>query len=102
MRPVLKRVAWPVLAPAGYKDVVSNRPATERVGHQGETMRIKLVPLLLLLPLALTARPAVAQTEAALRAYFEGKSITVKVEMPGSDDGVDVYPGKPQPIDFRK
>ena len=65
-------------------------------------MRIKLVPLLLLLLLALTAHPAVAQTEAALRAYFEGKNITVKVEMPGSDDGVDVYPGKPQPIDFRK
>src|SRR5688572_3994013 len=62
-------------------------------------MRIQLVPLLLL---GLSARPAVAQTEAALRAYFEGKSVTVNVEMPGSDDGVDVYPAKSQPIDFRK
>src|SRR5688572_25666640 len=61
-------------------------------------MRIQLVPLLLL---GLSARPAVAQTEAALRAYFEGKSVTVSLEMPGSDDGVDVYPGKSQPIDFR-
>ena len=62
-------------------------------------MRIQLVPLLLL---GLSARPAVAQTEAALRAYFEGKSVTVNVEMPGSDDGVDVYPARSQPIDFRK
>ena len=62
-------------------------------------MRIQFVPLLLL---GLSARPAVAQTEAALRAYFEGKSVTVNVEMPGSDDGVDVYPAKSQPIDFRK
>ena len=62
-------------------------------------MRIQLVPLLLL---ALSARPAVAQTEAGLRAYFEGKSIKVNMEMPGSDDGVDVYPVKSQPIDFRQ
>ncbi len=62
-------------------------------------MRIKLVPLFLL---SLSARPAVAQTEDALRNYFEGKSVTVKMEMPGSQDGVDVYPGRPQPIDFRK
>ena len=62
-------------------------------------MRIQLIPLLLL---GLSLRPAVAQTEGALRAYFEGKSVTVNVEMPGSDDGVDVYPAKSQPIDFRK
>jgi hypothetical protein len=62
-------------------------------------MRIQLVPLLLL---ALSAHPAVAQTEAALRAYFEGKSIRVNMEMPGSDDGVDVFPVKSQPIDFRQ
>src|SRR5690606_41919237 len=31
-----------------------------------------------------------------------GKSVVVKLEMPGSEDGVDVYPGTSQPIDFPK
>lgn len=50
--------------------------------------------------LALTARPAEAQSEEQLRGFFEGKSVVARMEMPGSDDGVDVYPGSAQPIDF--
>lgn len=43
---------------------------------------------------------AQAQSEDALRRYFEGKSVVVKLEMPGTEDGVDVYPGTSQPVNF--
>ena len=62
-------------------------------------MRTKLVPLFLI---ALSARSAAAQSESSLRHFFEGKSVTINVEMPGSEDGVDVYPGRSQPVDYRK
>jgi hypothetical protein len=54
-----------------------------------------LVLVALLLP-----RFAHAQSEAALREYFEGRTVTVKIAMPGTEDGVDVYPGTAKPIDF--
>ena len=50
---------------------------------------------LLLLPLR-----AEAQTEAALREYFEGKSVTLKLAMPGTEAGVDIYPADPKPLDY--
>jgi hypothetical protein len=42
----------------------------------------------------------VAQSEDRLRAFFEGKTVRLKLDMPGSSEGVDVYPGGAQPIDF--
>jgi len=33
-----------------------------------------------------------AQSEAALREFFEGQTVTLKMAMPGAEDGVDVYP----------
>jgi hypothetical protein len=58
--------------------------------------------LLYLLLLATTAAPAVlaAQSEAALKEYFEGKTVKVKVAMPGTEDGVDIYPGTAKPLDY--
>jgi hypothetical protein len=53
-----------------------------------------------LLFLAALARPALAQSEEQLRAFFEGKNVVVRIEMPGTEDGVDVYPGAVQPIVF--
>jgi hypothetical protein len=44
--------------------------------------------------------PVAAQSEEVLRRYFEGKSVVVKLEMPGSEDGVDVYPGTSMPVNF--
>ena len=38
---------------------------------------------------------AFAQNEAALRSVFEGTRITLKIDMPGAADGVDVRPGRP-------
>jgi hypothetical protein len=57
---------------------------------------------LVLLALIAVARPASAQTEDQLRLFFEGKPVKVKIDMPGSDDGVDVFPGRTQPVDFPK
>jgi hypothetical protein len=57
-------------------------------------------PIRTLLLLSLTASPVLAQSEGQLRAFFEGKSVRVKLEMPGSSEGVDVYPGAAQPVDF--
>jgi hypothetical protein len=53
-----------------------------------------------LLALAAVARPAAAQSEEDLRAFFEGKTVVVKIEMPGTEAGVDVRPGAPQPVVF--
>jgi hypothetical protein len=41
-----------------------------------------------------------AQSEAALKEYFEGQTVAVKIAMPGTEDGVDVYPGTAKPLDF--
>jgi hypothetical protein len=41
-----------------------------------------------------------AQSEAALRDYFEGRTVKVKLAMPGTEDGVDIYPGTPKPLDY--
>ena len=57
-----------------------------------------LVPVLLA---ALTSRLA-AQSEAALKEYFEGKTVTSKLALPGTEDGVDVYPGTARPLDYPK
>ena len=53
-----------------------------------------------LLLLTLVARPALGQTEDILRAAFEGKTVRVKIEMPGAAQGVDLHPGTPRPMDF--
>jgi len=63
-------------------------------------MRATIV--LLLLAAAAAPSPAVAQSEDQLRTFFEGKTVRVKIEMPGTEDGVDVYPGTAHPIDFPK
>ena len=41
-----------------------------------------------------------AQSEAALKEYFEGKTVKVKIAMPGTEDGVDIYPGTAKPLDY--
>ncbi len=53
-----------------------------------------------LLLLAAAASPARGQTEDILRAAFEGKTVRVKIEMPGAAQGVDLHPGTPRPMDF--
>jgi hypothetical protein len=50
--------------------------------------------------LALTVAPLQAQSEAALKEYFEGKTVTPKLAMPGTEDGIDIYPGTARPMDY--
>jgi hypothetical protein len=54
----------------------------------------------LLLAAALFARPALAQSERQLRGYFEGKNVMVKLDMPGTEAGIDVRPDMPHPIHY--
>lgn len=53
------------------------------------------------LMLAVVSRGAVAQSEAALRAAFEGKTITLKLDMPATSQGVDLYPLEQEPLRYR-
>ena len=41
-----------------------------------------------------------AQSEAALKGYFEGRSVSLKIAMPGTENGVDLYPGTAKPLDY--
>ncbi len=62
-------------------------------------------PATLLPVIALLTAPAPtlhAQSEAALKEHFEGRTVRVKLAMPGTEDGVDVYPGTPRPLDFSR
>jgi hypothetical protein len=49
-----------------------------------------------------TASPAAAQNEAALKSYFEGRRVTVRLDMPGSADGVDVRADASRAVDFSR
>ncbi len=43
-----------------------------------------------------------AQNERALRQYFEGRLVTARIDMPGTEDGIDIYPASSQPLDYPK
>src|SRR5271168_554064 len=47
------------------------------------------------------ASSAGAQNPDALAPYFEGKQVVVKIDMPGTQKGVDIYPNRPQPLDAK-
>lgn len=53
-----------------------------------------------LLLLAFAAHPAPGQSEDVLRTAFEGKTVRLKIEMPGTSSGIDIHPGTPRPLDF--
>jgi hypothetical protein len=67
-------------------------------------MRLQWSATLAFAPVALAAvvRTASAQNEGALRAAFEGRAITLKVDMPATSQGIDVYPQEAMPVDFRE
>ncbi|AHG90111.1 hypothetical protein J421_2574 [Gemmatirosa kalamazoonensis] len=52
--------------------------------------------------LAAMARGAAAQNEAALRQAFEGRTVAVKIDMPATSQGVNVYPQDGMPLDYRE
>jgi hypothetical protein len=61
-------------------------------------IRPALVPIVLM---ALAA-PAAAQNEAALKSAFEGRRVTLRMDMPGAADGVDVQADAKRAIDLGK
>jgi hypothetical protein len=48
------------------------------------------------------AAPVAAQTEDALRSAFEGKRVTLRIDMPGTSDGVDVQGDARQALDYKE
>lgn len=62
------------------------------------------IPRLLLLTSAViaAATPALAQGpgEAELKDFFEGKSVRVRMDMPATQQGIDLYPDARRPINF--
>jgi len=71
-------------------------------GLRRASMRISILASMAAGALIAIARPLHAQTEAVLRQAFEGKVVAVKIDMPATQRGVDVYPLDPMPIDFRE
>ena len=65
-------------------------------------MRISIFPSMLAAAVMAVATPLQAQNEAMLRQAFEGKVVAVKIDMPATQQGVDVYPLDQIPIDFRE
>jgi hypothetical protein len=61
---------------------------------------MKIATILILCSLA--AAPLRAQSEERLRQFFEGRSVVVRIDMPASSSGVDVYPEKERPLDLGK
>lgn len=41
-----------------------------------------------------------AQSEGDLKQYFEGRNVTLKLDMPATKDGVNVYPEREQPLNY--
>jgi hypothetical protein len=58
--------------------------------------------LVALLALAAIVHQAGAQSEAALRRAFEGKTVTVRIDMPATSQGIDVNPLEADPVSFRE
>src|SRR5215510_10310656 len=52
--------------------------------------------------LLLSVPPVYGQGEAQLKAFFEGKTVRVKMDMPGSSDGVDVSPENKPEIEYKE
>jgi hypothetical protein len=60
-------------------------------------MRKSLVFVMVIIFAAVTAS---AQTEGDLKRYFEGRQVTLKIDMPATKDGVNVYPEREQPLNY--
>src|SRR4029078_5736944 len=88
----------PLKPAASLADTATNRP---RYGQLRSTRMIIAPPVpcapaaIFAVLCAAGAGPAAAQNEAVLKSFFEGKRLTLKIDMPGSSDGVDVR-GEPE------
>jgi len=65
-------------------------------------MNCSLILSIALLGCMLVSSPLYGQSESALKEFFEGKTVVVRIRMPGSYHGVDVYPKRAEPIDWKE
>lgn len=69
----------------------------------GEIIMKYLQNLLIIAAVILTAVSlTTAQTEEHLKRYFEGRRVEVKIDMPATKDGINVYPEKSRLIDYNR
>jgi hypothetical protein len=54
------------------------------------------------LALMFAAAPIAAQSEVVLKEFFEGRTVSPKLALPGTENGVDIYPGSPRPLDYSR
>jgi hypothetical protein len=67
----------------------------------GLRVRAVIAPVVALV-LGAAATPALAQTEWDLKQAFEGQFVIVKMDMPATQRGVDLYPDRQPSVDFRE
>lgn len=94
--------------PAPPRPTASCSPAEgEAAPEPGSGIRAPLSPrcqgALLAAGLVLSlAASADAQDERRLKQVFEGKRVTVLIDMPATSQGVDLFPGSSRPLDYQK
>ncbi len=49
-----------------------------------------------------TAFSVAAQSETDLKNYFQGKAVTVRIDMPATSAGVNIYPERAQSLDYNE
>ena len=69
--------------------------------HRVSTIRLVVVCCTAAIVMALAA-PAAAQNEDALKAFFEGKRVVTRIDLPGTSDGVDVRVDGDRQIDYQE
>ena len=70
-----------------------------RASETNSRSSVCLLVLSCLLVIAL-ASPSAAQDERTLKSFFEGKTVTVKIDMPATQQGIDVHPEYSPSVDF--
>jgi hypothetical protein len=75
-----------------------------RVESEQKVLTISLIRSvsIALLGCMLVSSPLYGQSESTLKKFFEGKITVVRIDMPGSQHGVDVYPKRAESIDWRE
>jgi hypothetical protein len=77
------------------------RPGFSFLSVGGLRVRALIAPVVAVV-LGSAAAPAQAQTEWDLKQAFEGKFVVVKMDMPATHRGVDLFPDRATPMDFRE
>jgi hypothetical protein len=63
---------------------------------------LRTTAIFLFLAAAMLAPSLRAQSDSALQSYFTGKEVLVKIDMPGTQKGIDLRYNKPAPMDWKE